>query len=80
MYDEPLYTLLNQKHLIATNHPMNSLYKRQGYITGLVFTLLSLTLIGCTNQATRAEPHEMLNATVGQQSSAEDGGVVSQTW
>ena len=81
MYYEPLYTLLNQnQNLIATNHPMNSIYKRQGYLTGLVFALLSLILVGCTNQASRAEPHEMLNATLWQQSSAEYVGVVSQTW
>jgi len=81
MHAEPLYTLPNQKHnLIVTNHPMNSLYKRQGYLTGLVFTLLSLILMGCTNQLARIESHEMLNATLWQQSSAEYAGVVSQIW
>ncbi len=81
MYDEPLYTLLNLKHNhIITNHSMNSLYQRQGYLTGLVPTLLSLFLIGCTNQVASTEPHEMLNATLWQQTSAEYVGVVSQTW
>ena len=81
MYDEPLYTQPNLKHnLIISNHSMNSLYKQQGYASGLVPTLLSLLLIGCTNPVTKTEPHEMLNATLWQQSSAEYIGVVSQTW
>jgi acid phosphatase len=59
---------------------MNPAKHRQGFLTGLLFALLSLLLIGCTHQAARTDPHEMLNATLWQQGSAEYIGVVNQAW
>ena len=63
-----------------SNHLMNTASNRHGYLTGLAPVLLSLLLIGCVNPADRTEPHEMLNATLWQQTSAEYVGVVSQAW
>jgi acid phosphatase len=53
---------------------------RQVHSSGLLFTLLSLLLAGCAGQTRSTEPHEMLNATLWQQGSAEYIAVVTQIW
>ena len=49
-------------------------------LIGAVVAVFCLTLFGCTQQAARVDTHEMLNATLWQQSSAEYEGVARQIY